>query len=69
MHKSSIMSSAMAALVVVALAGSASAAELATQGHARVAKELANLKSAAFQARDQADILNSFTPLSRNDYL
>ncbi|HXJ89085.1 MAG TPA: hypothetical protein VMS18_19870 [Candidatus Binatia bacterium] len=62
MSRFSIMSSTMAAFVVVALAGSASAAELATQGHTRVAKELVELKRAAFQARDQADILNSFTP-------
>jgi len=61
MNKFSIISSVMAALVVVALAGSASA-ELATQGSAQVAKELAGLKRTASEMCYHADILNSFTP-------
>ena len=61
-NKLPIMSSAMAGLVIVALAGSASAAELATQGHRQVAKELADFKSNAAKMRHQADTLNSFTP-------
>lgn len=57
-----LMSSAMAVIVIVALAGSASAAELATQGSAQVASELAEFKRTASQMRDKADSLNSFTP-------
>lgn len=59
--KSSIISSAMAVLVIFALTAAASA-ELATQGHRQVANELADLKRTASKMRDQADILNSFTP-------
>ena len=62
MNKLSIMSSALTAVVIVALAGSAPAAELATRGHPQVAKELADFKRTASQMREQADILNSFTP-------
>src|SRR5215467_2899435 len=62
MNKLSIMSSALTAVVIVALAGSAPAAELATRGHPQVAKELADFKRTASKMREQADILNSFTP-------
>jgi hypothetical protein len=61
-NKFSILSSAMAFVVIVALVGSASAAELATRGHRQVAKELADFKLTAAEMRRQADTLNSFTP-------
>ena len=61
-NKFPITSSVMAVLVMVALAGSASAAELATRGHPEVAKELADFKQTAFKLRQQADTLNSFKP-------
>jgi len=60
--KSSIISSAMAVLVITAMVGSAFAAESPTQGHRQVANELTDLKRTASKMRDQADILNSFTP-------
>lgn len=56
------MSSALAVLAIVALAGSASAAELATQGNAQLARELADFKRTASQMRETADRLYSITP-------
>ena len=56
-----ILFCSMAAVIVVALAGSASA-DTAMQRNSEVTRELSDFKRVAFEMRREADTLSSFTP-------
>jgi hypothetical protein len=59
--KTRILFCAIAALFIVAFAGSASA-EIAIQKNAELTRELSDFKRVALEMRREADVLSSFTP-------